>query len=217
MRPLPLATRLYHDVVGPVTHLASLEARMRETPRQPLRVFCAPDMLMHRLAPGLNVLRRQAPELEFSFTQEAREADIALVSEGCIPETHSFVPLLEEPFRLAVSRHHPLACMTEVAVDDLRAHPLLHRPYCPQADRAELAPFLTASAAQAVNDQQLLDLVAAGLGIAFVPLSHGAARDDITLLTLTGAEAGTRVAGISHRKSAFARDMAHKLCAATRA
>ena len=56
-----------------------------------------------------------------------------------------------------------------------------------------------------------MDLVAAGLGIGFVPRSHGEGRDDIVLRPLLGADAGTRVIGIAHKKSAFATELATRL------
>lgn len=216
LKPLPLAARLYHDVVEPVTHLASLETRLLDQPRRTVRVHCAPDMLMQRVAPGLNSLRRHVPNLQFRFTEDARDCDLAFVSDRCTPEAHSFIPLVEEPFRVAVARAHPLAAAPEIGVADLQTLPLIHRPYCPNADRMELAPPLAASAAQATNDQQLLDLIAAGLGVAFVPASHGDTRDDIVLLRLAGTDAGTRRSGISHRKSALAADLAQRLAHAGR-
>ncbi len=211
LRPMPLAVKLYHDVVEPVSHLASLETRLLGEPQRTVRIHCAPDMLMHQLAPGLNSLRRQTASLQFSFTEDARDCDLAYVSDRCIPEAHTFIPLAEEPFKVAVGRFHPLAASREVQIEDLRTYPLIHRPYCPNADRLELAPSVAASAAHAANDQQLLDLIAAGLGIAFVPMSHGETREDIVLLSLTGADAGTRRTGISHRKSAYAKELAELL------
>lgn len=208
LKPLPLAARLYHDVIDSVTHLATLESRLLDEPTQTVRIYCAPDMLMRHLAPDLSSLRRRFKSLQFTFTDDPRASDLAYVSDACIPETHSFIPLTEEPFKVAVARHHPLAASREVRIEDLRTQPLIHRPYCPHADRMELAPSMVASVAQATNDQQLLDLIAAGLGVAFVPASHGDARDDIELLTLSGADAGVRRTGISHRKSAYAAELA---------
>ncbi len=75
----------------------------------------------------------------------------------------------------------------------------------------ELGASLVSPVAQTTNDTQLLDLVAAGLGIAFVPLSHGDGRDDLTLLPLLDADAGTRRLGVSHRKTAFAKGSAERL------
>ncbi|MCV6584270.1 MAG: LysR family transcriptional regulator [Marinibacterium sp.] len=216
LTPLPLATRLYHDVVEPVTHLASLETRLRDTPGQMLRIHCGPDMLVQHLTPGLHSLRRTRPALQFCFTDDARDCDIAYVSDRCIPDAHAFIPLTHEPIRLAVARTHPLAGLPEVRLADLQALPLIHRPYCPNADRMELAPPVGASAADAMNDQQVLDLVAADLGVAFVPASHGDLRDDITLLALVDADAETRRIGLSHRKSALAADLADRLANAVR-
>ncbi len=211
LKPYPLAVRLYHDVIDSVTHLAALETRLLEEPSQIVRIYCAPDMLISRLAPDLSSLRRRFKNLQFAFTEDARACDLAYVSDACIPETHSFIPMVEEPFRVAVARHNPLAASSEVRVDDLRTQPLIHRPYCPHADRMELAPSMVASVAQATNDQQLLELIAAGLGVAFVPASHGEARDDIELRPLAGADAGTRRTGVSHRKSVHATELAKLL------
>ncbi|WP_106745380.1 LysR family transcriptional regulator [Yoonia maritima] len=211
LKPYPLAARLYHDVIDSVTHLVALETRLLDEPLQMVRIYCAPDMLMRHIAPDLNSLRRRFKGLQFAFTDDARASDLAYVSDACIPETHSFILMAEDPFKVAVARHHPLAASRKMRIEDLRTQPLIHRPYCPHADRMELAPSMVASVAQATNDQQLLDLVAAGLGVAFVPASHGEARDDIALLSLSDADAGARRTGISHRKSAHAKELAKLL------
>lgn len=211
LKPYPLAARLYHDVIDSVTHLAGLETRLLVEPSQTVRIYCAPDMLMRQIASDLKSLRRRFAGLQFAFTDDARTSDLAYVSDACIPETHSFIPLANDPFKVAVARHHPLAVSGEVRIEDLRTQPLIHRPYCPNADRMELAPSMVASVAQATNDQQLLDLIAAGLGVAFVPASHGEIREDIVVLSLTGADAGSRTIGISHRKTTHATELAKLL------
>lgn len=211
LKPYPLAERLYHDVIESVTHLAALETRLLDEPSQIVRIYCAPDMLMRHIAPDLNSLRRRFKGLQFVFTDDARASDLAYVSDACIPETHSFIPLAEEVFKVAVARHHPLAASEEVRIEDLRTQPLIHRSYCPNADRMELVPSMVASVAHATNDQQLLDLIAAGLGVALVPASHGETRDDIVVLSLIGADAGARRTGLSHRKTARATELAKLL------
>lgn len=211
LAPTPLARRLYHDSVDSVSQLSTLETRLREQPQRRVRVHCAPDMLMHGIAPGLNSLRRSTANLLFSFTEDPESSDLTFLSSKCAPVTHAFIPLVDEPFRVALARFHPLAMLSGVSLADIHDQPLIHRPYCPNADRMELGATLAAPSAQAMNDQQLLDLVAAGLGIAFVPLSHGHGRTDIVLLPLVDADAGTRTIGISHRKSAFAKSLAERL------
>lgn len=211
LKPLPLASLLYHDVVDSVTHLALLETRLLSEPSQTVRIYCAPDMLMHQLAPDLRSLRRRFANLQFSFTEHARESDLAYVSDRCVPEGHTFIPMEEEPFLVAVARSHPLAVSREVRIEDLYTQPLVQRPYCPNADRLELASPEMSFAAHATNDHQLLDLISAGLGVAFVPASHADARDDIVLLSLADADAGVRTIGISHRKTARASELAKLL------
>lgn len=212
LAPTPLATALYHDVIDSVSHLATLEARVLQPDQRILRVHCAPDMLMQGIAPSLHSLRRSTPALSFRFTDDPADCDLAYLTEGCAPPTHDFLPLARDPFRLAVARQHPLAGMTTgVTLAEVEGEAFIRRPYCPRADRADLGALHALSSAQAANDQQLLDLIAAGLGIAFVPASHGEMREDIVLLPLRGVDAGERVVGISHRKSAFAARLARQI------
>lgn len=211
LTPTPFARRLYQDAVQSVTHLSTLEMRLRDLPQQTVRFHCAPDLLMRGIASRLSGLRRNSENLIFSFTQEAAQSDIAYLSQGCAPDNHAFIPMLEEPFVIACARFHPLASLSAIHLSDVRQYPLIHRPYCPNADKMELDTAFLSPVAQAMNDTQLLDLVSAGLGIAFVPLSHGDGRDDIKVLPLLGADAGARTIGISYRKSAFAKKIAERL------
>ncbi|SFT33415.1 LysR family transcriptional regulator [Sedimentitalea nanhaiensis] len=211
LTPTTLARRLYHDAEQSVTHLSTLENRLRDEPQKIVRVHCALDILIRGIAPGLNSLRRQSDALVFSFTAEPQDSDIAYVSDICVPDNHAFIPLADEPFRVAAARFHPLAAQTGVRLADLVDHPLIQRPYCPNADHMKLGSVQVSAAARAMNDTQLLELVAAGLGIAFVPRSHADGRDDIAVLPLLDADAGTRRIGISHRKSAFAKGLAERL------
>ena len=211
LTPTTLARKLYSDAEQSVTHLSTLEARLRDLPQQTVRVHCAPDVLVHGIAADLSRVRRKSATLTFSFTETAEDSDIAYLSEACIPGNHTFIPLAEEPFCVAVARFHPLASQSGLDLADLQDYPLIHRPYCPNADHMQLVPSLASPVAQAMNDTQLLELVAAGLGIAFVPRSHGDGRDDITILPLRDVDTGTRKIGISHRKSAFAKGLAQEL------
>lgn len=211
LTPTPLARRLYHDAEHSITHLSTLETRLRDVQQRVVRIHCAPDILVQGIAPGLNSLRRRSDALIFSFTDAPQQSDIAYVSDACVPDGHAFMFIAEEPFRVAVARFHTLATQTGLRLADLRDHPLIHRPYCPNADRMDLGLIGGSAAAQAMNDTQLLELVSVGLGIAFVPQSHGDRRDDIVVLPLLDAEAGTRRIGISHRKSAFAKGLAQSL------
>ncbi|MEH6836907.1 MULTISPECIES: LysR family transcriptional regulator [Falsihalocynthiibacter] len=209
--PTALARKLYYDTVDSVSHLSTLESRLRDQPQKIVRIHCAPDMLIHGLAPGLHSLRRSIANLTFRFTEDPDDCDLAYVSDKCVPSTHEFIPTADEAFRIAVARFHPFAGMSGIRLADLQGEPLIHRPYCPNADRMDLATIQTSAAAQAMNDPQLLDLVAAGLGIAFVPQSHGDSRENIIVRPLIDADAGSRRIGVSHRKSAFSANLAERL------
>ena len=213
LTPTPLATRLYHDVVESVGHLSGLEARLRNTPQTRLRLHVAPDMMVGRIAPALQGLRRRDPTLVFTFCDTAEEADIAYLSEDCMPKGQAFIALEDEAFMIALHRLHPLALRNALTLADLTDQQIIHRPYCPRADRMDLGVLPTAPAAEVTNDAQLLDLVAAGLGIAFVPRGHGAGRDDLILLPLADADAGIRRTGLAHRKTDFATRIARDLAA----
>ena len=211
LAPTPLAIRLYHDSLKSVAHLATLEERLQDKPQQVVRVHCAADMLLHKITPGLNSLRRLTANLVFSFTDDPLGCDIAYLTDTCVPDMHDFMLLEEEPFGVALWHLHPFAALPGLCLTDMRDQPLIHRPYCPNADRVDLGLIHTSAVARATNDPQLLDLVAAGLGIAFVPRSHCENRNDIVWLPLLDAKAGTRRVGISHRKSVFAAGLAEKL------
>ncbi|MTI01993.1 LysR family transcriptional regulator [Roseibium sp. RKSG952] len=211
LTPTPLGTRLYHDALNSVTHLTTLESRILNQPKQNVRIHCAPDMLINSLASGLSSLRREFSDLAFGFTAEAKDSDITYTTDVCLPASHSFILLEEETFGVAFSSKHPLATLSEVRLEDVRRYPIIHRPYCPNADHMDMNALSTAPAAQAMNDPQLMDLVAADLGIAFTPRSHARYREDVVWVPLADRNAGTRKAGISHRRSALATKLAKKL------
>lgn len=211
LTPTPIARRLYQDAQNSVNHLAGLEGRLKSVTRRPLRIWSAPDMLLNGISRALNSLAQRRGELVFSFTDDPQNCDIAWLTRGCTPVAHSFVPLKSEAFGLAVSQRHPLAALPAVSLSDIQDAPLIHRPYCPNADHITSEALPMPAAAQAIHDAQLLDLVAAGLGQAFVPQSHTDQRDDIAWLPLRDVPPVTRTIGISHRKTAFAKEIAQDL------
>lgn len=215
LQPTPLAIRLYHDTVESVAHLSSLDQRLQTQPQQRVRIHCAPDVLLQSFAPGLNALRWKSPDLTFAFTDDPLGSDLAFLSEACVPAGHGFILLTEEPFCVALGRFHPLARAAGLRLEDIVDQALIHRPYCPDADRLDPAAAKNGAspgpAAQAMNDAQLLDLVAAGLGIALVPRSHGEGREDIILRPFIHPEKTSRRLGISYRKSVFASTLAKQL------
>jgi len=211
LTPTPIARRLYQDTQNSVNHLAGLEGRLKSVTRKPLRIWSAPDMLLNGISGALNSLAQRRGELAFSFTDDPQNCDIAWLTQGCTPVGHTFIALKFETFGLAISNKHPLAALPAVSLCDIQDMQLIHRPYCPNADHITPETLPAPAAAQAIHDAQLLDLVAAGLGQAFVPKSHADTRNDIAWLPLRDIPPVTRTIGISHRKTAFAKEIAQDL------
>lgn len=213
----PLGEQLYREAGDSVARLSGLEARLRRQPQRPVQIHCRPDILLSRFAPALHGLRRAQGNLQFRLTERPEACDLSYTVEGCAPPDHRFIPVLTEGFGVALDRHHPLAGRKAVDPEELRDQPIIHRPYCSAADGFDLLlGKRPPTPAHAVHDQQVLDLVAAGIGIAFVPFSHARACPEIVVLPLHGVAAGTRTIGISYRKTAFARDIAERLAGLAR-
>lgn len=210
LEPTTLGVELYRIASSIVEQVQSLESRLLKQPRKITRVYCRPDILLTPYAPALNTLGRNMPELQFSFTNIVEECDISFSSQDCVPVGHTFLPLKTEQYGVALARNHPLVHSSTLSIDDLKKYPIIARPYCPTADQF-LQTVTFPIAANAIHDQQLLDLIAAGLGVAFVPLSHANAHSGIVVRTLEGEKQTHRTIGVSHRKTVFARDLAGTL------
>jgi DNA-binding transcriptional LysR family regulator len=209
-----LGEKLYREAVGSVAQLSALEGRIKREPRQSVRIYCYPDILLGAFAPTMQSASRNAGHLEFSFIASPEDCDLSYVSQNCIPKGHGFLPILTEPYGVALGLQHPLTSYDSLHMRDLQSHPIIHRPYCPNADGFDLFDAnQTSRPAQAMNDHQVLDLISAGLGIAFVPVSHGDAHAGIVVRSVQGQDLGQRTIGISHRKTAFATELATVLAA----
>lgn len=220
-----LGERLYRDAVGSVSQLFALESRLRSRPLQKLRIYCHPDILLAPFAPMLHTVSRNLGNLQFHFSDTPENSDLAYISQTCTPKGHVFLPMMTETYGVALPLHHPLGGAQFVTLEDLEGQPFIHRPYCPGADRFDAAAGTQNTArntvqqqptpAHATHDQQVLDLIAAGLGIALVPMSHGKSHTGIVVRPITGSDLGTRTVGISHRQTVFAADLAKRLVAAS--
>lgn len=213
----PLGEQLYREAAPSVTHLADLSTRLRPHPRQRLRIYCHPDVLLSPFSVPLQALVRRRQELLPEFCDQAEVCDIACVAESCAPSGYAFLPLWEEGYGVALPVGHRLAQAGVLRPEDIAAEPRIHRPYCPkadvlhevEADRGMPPPH----GAAAVNDQQVLDLVAAGLGIALVPLRHAGCHPGVAVRPLTEVPEVRRTVGLAYRKTVLAREIAAELAA----
>ncbi|ATF17583.1 LysR family transcriptional regulator [Phaeobacter gallaeciensis] len=215
LTPTALGHELYSQAGGVLAQVSQLEARLKGHVARMVRVYCAPDVMMAPFEAGLARIRRSVPRAQFQFTDDALQADLQFVAESCLPRGCGYHPLWQERYGLALHSAHPLLAKATLTLADLAGEALIARPYCPSADR-----FLTGLAqggavsaglrvaASAIHDAQLMDLVAAGLGVALMPMSHGEAHRGLVLREISYVDPVTRVVGVGYRKTGFAGDMA---------
>ncbi|MFJ4851776.1 MULTISPECIES: LysR family transcriptional regulator [unclassified Streptomyces] len=154
--------------------------------------------------PGVDILVRQAPALQMLEMVANGELDCALVpalpvySEGL-----DVVPLVTEAVVLACATDHPLAGEEQVTLDGLTEERFVDVPHHwairAQVDEAFRGAGLTRRIVCEVEEWPLmLDLVAAGVGIAIIPAGldftrHGNSGAPLRLIPLAGTDLNRRV------------------------
>lgn len=208
-----LGDRLYRQSVASVEQLNGLKSTLAGESGYELRIFCQADILLNAFSHALNHLRR-ASNVKLRFTDQSEQSDLALVSSGCVPKGHKFQAIFTEGFGIAISRQNPLSNVPELTLQQLKREPFIRRRYCPNAEHLVVPGFHPAQfTADAIHDQQLLELVAADLGVAFVPMSHARAHNGLVVREIQGLQAGARTIGLSHRSTVLASDSAASVLA----
>lgn len=132
----------------------------------------------------LATLRQRFPQLHLVLTESFTEVLLHMLRQRtldaavvCLPTGEpglTEVPLLREPFLLAVPAHHPLAAAAEVSLGEieLREMLLMERGHCLREQTLEACgstPDTVLSQVQAASLETLRHLVAAGNGCALLP------------------------------------------------
>jgi DNA-binding transcriptional LysR family regulator len=218
--PTDLGRELYQMAGVVLNSLNQMEDRLARRVRPVLRLYCFADVLTSPFEQGLRAITRDAEGAVLQFTDDAALADVVLCAEDCAPQGMPFRSLWEEGYGVALPVGHALSREAELSLADLAEVSMIARPYCPSADLfggvlqdpdpEKALPV----AAKAMHDAQLLDLVAAGLGVALVPMSHGRASRRIVVRPLRDAKDVRRRMGIAHRRTSFAAGAADRLASA---
>ena len=211
LRPTPAGRDLYHYAQSILRTVEDAERRFRKEPPLHLSLYVAPDILLSAYQGAFHALRTSCPTLEMRFEQAAEDAELAIVDKICAPKGHRYTELYTEPYVVAVARSHPLAGQTKVSIEDLRSITLVSRRYCPRHD-AFLAELALADAplnisAEAVNDQQVLELTALGFGAAILPAGHLKMKSALTGIPLKHGGLEKRSVGVAVKKTTFADEM----------
>lgn len=211
LTPTARGEALFVQAAPLLTQFDQLGKQITQKTPQVLRVYCQPDVLIGRFSQGLKGYLHRNPDARLQFSETLETADIGFVSKDCTPKGFGFQQLFEDQYGVALPVAHALAGSVSIGLDQLDDAAVIARPYCPRADLF-LQSGLAKTMASAVNDHQLLDLVAAGLGVAIVPGSHQLAHKGIVVIPITGQDI-SRCVGIAARKSAFATEAAKDLAA----
>ncbi len=151
-----------------------------------LRIAIANAVDIALLIPHLNHLKRMFSTLEFKLLRgsskeigeylKTGEAELAIAVE--IDHDWDRLdswPLFTESFQLVVNRRHPLADKDHVEFEELEQQQLLSRGYCEYAARLSAALRAgnvdTGSSHDVSCENDLIKLLEADIGIAFVPRS----------------------------------------------
>jgi DNA-binding transcriptional LysR family regulator len=113
-----------------------------------------------------------------AFERHEIDAGIMLHSPGFAPVGLDRRLIAKEPLLLALADHHPLAAMASLRLDDVLAQPLVIFPrrIVPSLYDAIFGMYHAAAqspqiAQEAIQMQTIVNLVSAGLGVAWVPES----------------------------------------------
>jgi len=113
-----------------------------------------------------------------AFERHEIDAGIMLHSPGFAPTGLERRPIAEEPLLLVLPDHHPLATKTPLVLDEVLDQPLVIFPrrLLPSLYDAIFAMYHAAArspqvAQEAIQMQTIVNLVSAGLGVAWVPES----------------------------------------------
>ncbi len=216
IRPTAAGTALIDHADGILTRLEDAEDDVRaiaQGRRGRLRIASFPTAGATLIPLAVATFREANPGVELSLAEgepeeiaprlRAGEFDLALLFEfpgvgRPLVAAAQRTELLEDPMRLALPAHHPLAAKRRLRLEDLRDEPWVQTAATSPCARHVVRSCLAAGFEPAVSfesdDYQTVQgLVAAGVGVALIPqLALSTVRSDIAIRSL-GAGSPVRI------------------------
>ena len=209
-RMLPLMQQCFDMAQGAKTLAGSIKRGEVAS----LRLGLSHTVDISLLVPHLTQLTHAYNGLELKFhrgagvevAEELKQGDIDLAITSKLDDSWSRFdvwPLFDESFSLVVNTTHRLANAHSANLADIAGEKLLQRTYCEQAEQMSAllrTRDITASQAHEMSsDRDLLSLLSANIGVAFVPrsvsLPEGLTRLPIDDLAMTRTVCLYSVAG----------------------
>lgn len=184
-RLLPLARSIERDF-----HLAEQQVSLIPAPARPIRLGVGESILASTLENGLSTYHGHDPvELVEANSADLRAAllsggiDLALTNLERFKARFKCVPLYEEGYGLAISRHHDLAGTMVVEVSAVAGETMIARRSCEFLSRT--SKFFTEQGVRprfslrSQNEERVLAMIRAGLGVTVAPNSYASAGVDV--------------------------------------
>ncbi len=156
----------------------------------------------------VRAFRERYPRLALELIEATGDVQLQLLEHGEIDagfmlHAPSFVPpgleralIASEPLLLALPEHHPLAALPALSLAKVLAEPLVIFPRRIVPSLYDAAGRSPQVAQEAIQMQTIVNLVSAGLGLAWVPESvRQFQRSGVVYRTLPAARSATRVPG----------------------
>lgn len=182
------ATQEGHDLYPLVRRLLAeadaIGEHFRRSTTPAIRLGMLPTLPGRRVEQIVHEIRGTAPGAAIYLVNSQAECDLCFTIREYVPVDWQFQSLWREDYVLALPESSHLALHDELTADDLSGIPLIGRVHCELKDRVQqrleqeyrLDADLRASTD---NDDWALTLVACGMGVAIVPESVAASRQDV--------------------------------------
>ncbi len=181
MSPTAAAEQLYPAARRMIGEADGLRALFRQpAPRRTLTLGLMKSLDIARTMELIRPVTGIA-DLHLRLVDADEDCDARFISKVMLLKGEAFLPLWTERYVVALPAAHPLASKAKLRAADLAGAGLVARCHCEHSElftRAG-APLVTAAIAQ--TEEWALALVAAGVGIAFLP--EGVARDASGVVT----------------------------------
>lgn len=169
--PTEAGRRLYPLARDMLTRMAAIKGSFEKAAgRKPLIMGLQASLDTARMEQFFRVLKDQEPGLELRLTGLEQPADIQILSESGSPKDGQFYPLWQEDYVVVLPSAHPLSLLPELEIKDLEGAAVIHRDYCEYRVLMDQYSDLSLEiAAMAPSEDWAVSLVAAGIGLAFMP------------------------------------------------
>jgi len=178
LQPTPAGERLHPRAVSLLAQSNAMLKDFRAAPNLPLKLHFPADVLVRSMAPLLALLTQKMPGISLHLVDEPDQAQLRLTAEHCRKPADSFMALWRESYVMLVPQDHALRFKQRFTLKDLHDLPLIERPYCDLQlnfrQRLSEHGVIPDVRATAHREEQLMQLVELGLGLAVVPRSHAA-------------------------------------------